>query len=147
MAHAVNVFKVMDGPSHVTLHCFIQGDGASGELSNYVLLDPSTDLVPAMPKRQDLILKQVWYEMPGFSLTFAFNATTPWPFWTLAPNLGVHHDWRFFGGLRDHSDMPGFGLDSDGKLLISTKGLSASADSAAFVLWLEKRDRPNPQPD
>ena len=147
MAHTVNIFKIMDGPSHVTLHCFIQGDGASGDLSNFVLLDPSTDLTPAMPTRQDLILKQIWYEMTGFSLTFSFNAITPWPFWTLTQGASLHHDWRFFGGLRDHSDSAGFGLTSDGKLMISTKDLSASNDSASFVLWLEKRDRPNPQLD
>ena len=38
------------------------------------------------------------------------------------------------------------GLNSDGKLLISTNGFTDVGDTASFVLWLEKRDRPNPQP-
>jgi hypothetical protein len=138
---------MMDGPSHITLHCFIKGDGSSGDLNNYILLDPATMVTPSMPKRQDLIVKQVWYEMTGFSLIFSFNATQPWPFWVLTPGASLKHDWRFFGGIRDRSDYDNFGIDSDGKLLISTKGLSANDDTCSFVLWMEKRDRPNPQLD
>jgi len=146
MANTISVLKMMDGPSHVTLHCFLKSDGVAGELVNQVLLDPATDLVPAMPRRQDLIVKQVWYELAGFSLTFAFDAPTPWPFWTLTPNNGVQHDWRFIGGIRDYSSAVA-GLDSTGKLLMSTQGFTTAAASGAFILWLEKRDRPNPQPD
>ena len=146
MANVVQISKIMDGPSHVTLHCFMQSDGASGELTNYVLLDPSVDLVPAMPKQQDLILKQVWYEMGGFSVIFSFDGVPPWPFWVLTPGASLHHDWRFFGGLRDRAGG-GFGLTATGKLLISTRGFVDAADAGAFVIWMEKRDRQNPQPD
>lgn len=144
MANTISKMMIMDGPSHVTLHCFMQSDGASGDLTNYVLLDPATELTPAMPRRQDLILKQIWYELAGYTLTFAFDGLAPWPFWTLNEGSNVQHDWRFFGGIRDNSSAP-LGLDSTGKLLISTQGFTSAADSGAFVLWLEKRDRPNPQ--
>lgn len=172
MANTVNRLKIMDGPSHVTLHTFLQSDGYTGELKNYVLLDPAVDLQPLMPKRQDLLLKQVWYELGGFTVTFSFNATSPWPAWTLTPGASLRHDWRFFGGLKDNSSMsllansasPGNGgdltqlgqslnppiltggLESDGKLLISTNGFTDTKNSGAFILWLEKRDRLNPQP-
>jgi hypothetical protein len=171
MANTVNRLKIMDGPSHVTLHVYLQSDGASGELVNYVILDPDDDLIPNMPKRQNLIVKQIWYETGGFNITFAFNSINPWPFWTLTPGASLHHDWRFFGGIRDYSGMPlmansyqpsiGWqtavpqsapspmtgGLTSDGKLLITTSGFVDAKDSASFVLWMEKRDRANPQPD
>ena len=146
MAHSVNKFLILDGPSHVTLHCTLESDGDSPDLTNYVLLDPTTELVPQMPARQDLILKQIWYELNGLTVTFAFNALTPWTFWTLTPGASLRHDWRFFGGLRDRSSAVA-GLDSTGELLISTQGLSTSTARGSFVLWLEKRDRANPQPD
>jgi len=147
MAIIVNKFKIMDGPSHVTLHCFLQGDGKSSDLVNYVLLDPGTELTPFMPQQQDLILKQLWYEVGGFNVTFSFGTQTGgWPFWTLTPGVDSHHDFRFFGGIRDRSDAV-MGLNSNGKLLISTVGLLTPANTGAFVLWLEKRDRADPQPD
>ena len=168
MANLVSRFKIMDGPSHITLQVFLQSDGASGELNNFVLLDPNGDVSPPMPNRQAFIIKQVWYEMVGFSAVFSFNALNPYPVWTLTPGASLHHDWRFFGGLRDYSSMPLFpskynpahpsgipqygevdpgtgGVDSDGKLLISTVGFTDLGDSASFVLWIEKRDRQNPQ--
>ena len=147
MPHVVSSFKIMDGPSHVTLHTYIQGDGISGELTNYVLLDPATQVTPNMPRMQDFIIKQIWYELQGFGVRLLFNATKPWPAWNIAPGASLHHDWRFFGGIRDHSDSDNFGLDSDGKLLISTTGLATTTNCGTFVLHLEKRDRPNPQPD
>lgn len=138
----------MDGASHVTLHCYMRGDGVSVELDNQLVLDPVTQLVPPMPRRQDLILKQVWYEV-GFEIRLAFGRldAPAWPFWTLMPNNSGQHDWRFFGGIRDHSDADNFGLDSTGQLLMSTQGLAQTTLRGAFVLWLEKRDRPNPQLD
>jgi len=144
MAYVVQKMFIMDGPSHVTLHVILESDGAGGELTNYVLLDPTTELSPPMPARQDLIVKQIWHELSDMRVQLAFNATTPWPFWTLAPGSSNQHDWRFFGGIRDNSDAP-MGLDSDGKLLITTTTVEGVIGSASFVLWMEKRDRPNPQ--
>ena len=145
MAHTVNIFKMLDGDSHVVLHCFMQSDGLSPELTNFVLLDPKLDVSPPMPRMQDFIVKQLWYEMAGVNTTLAFDAPTPWPFWTLTPGVDSYHDWRSFGGIRDHSSSATLGLDSTGKLLISTRGLSQLGNGGAFVLYLEKRDRPNPQ--
>lgn len=146
MANVVNVWKIMDGPSHVTLHCWMKGDVADGELTDYVLLDPA-NLVPSMPAQQDLILKQIWYELGGFAVTFAFQTQSgSWPFWTLTASASLQHDWRFFGGIRDRSDAV-MGETSTGVLLMSTQGFLSAANSGGFVLWLEKRDRPNPQPD
>lgn len=147
MANTLNIWKMMDGVSHVTLHCFLQSDGTSGELTNSVILNPVTDLVPPMDKKQDLILKQIWYELAGFSITLAFGTdTTSWPFWTLTPGVDSYHDWRFFGGIRDHADAP-YGLAANGQLQITTNGFTAATASGALVLWLEKRNRPNPQPE
>jgi len=147
MPHLVQKTLIMNGVSHATLLVFIQSDGQSGELSNYVLLDPATELLNTidtdlpMGRRQDLILKRVWYEMVGVSITLLFNSTTPWPFWILTPGTSTSHDWRFFGGVPDDSDHEGMGLDSDGKLLITTTNLRASNSTASFVLWVEKRNR------
>ena len=172
MANIINRLKIMDGDSHVTLHLYLQSDGASGELTNYVLLDPAADLVPVMPRQQDLLLKQVWYEIAGFTATLSFNSLAPWPAWTLAGGASLHHDWRFFGGIKDNSSMPLLGnrsnpgtggdlvqmsqglspsvltggLNSDGKLLLTTKGFTDITNMGSIVLWMEKRNRPNPQP-
>jgi len=169
MAHSVLRYKVMDGDSHVTLHVRLNSDGQSGDLVNYVLLDPTQDLVPKMPRRQDFILKQIWFELVGVTATLGFNSIVPWQFWTLGPGASLHHDWRFFGGIRDNSAMPLLrninepnaipdtmmeehlpllntgGLDSDGRLLLSTTNFTPVTSQGTFVLWLEKRNRPNPQ--
>ena len=168
MANTISRFKLMDGPSHVTLQVFMRSDGGSGELTNFVLLDPDGDISPPMPNRQAFTIKQIWYEITGFTITFAFNSLNPYPVWTLTPGASLKHDWRFFGGLRDYSSMPLFpnkynpgsmtgiqqygspdpltgGIDSDGKLLMTTTGFTDANDTAAFVLWIEKRDRANPQ--
>ncbi len=144
MANTVRTNIILDGPSHVTLQVFLQSDGASGDLTNVVLLSPD-DVSPQLPNRQDFTIKQIWYELAGFSATLAFNATTPWPFWTLDAGNNVQHDWRFFGGITDRSGGT-FGLNATGELLISTEGFTSASDSGAIVLWIEKRDRPNPQP-
>jgi hypothetical protein len=147
MANVVQIFKILDGPSHVTLHCWMQSDPNAGEITNFVLLDPHTDLDPAMPRQQDLIVKQIWYEVGGFALTFAFETQNgTWPFWTLTPGASLHHDWRFFGGIRDRSDAVQ-GTSSTGRLLMSTQGFLNTSDSGGFVMWIEKRNRANPQPD
>ena len=168
MANLVSRIKLMDGPSHVTIQVFMQSDGFSGELTNFVLLDPDGDISPPMPNRQAFTIKQIWYEMVGCSVTLAFNSLNPYPVWNLAPGSSNQHDWRFFGGLRDYSGMPLFpskyspahmtgiqqygspdpgtgGINSDGKLLMTTTGFTDASDTAAFVLWIEKRDRANPQ--
>ena len=153
MANLVQIWKMMDGDSHVTLHCFLRGDPADAELTNYVLLDPFTDLTPPMPRKQNLILKQIWYELNNFSITLAFEEQDgSWPFWTLNSGASLHHDWRFFGGIRDRSAAVQ-GMVSTGRLLMSTVGLTEQtipinqARSGTLILWLEKRNRPNPQPN
>ena len=52
MAIITNRFKIQEGPSHITLHVFLQGDGVSTDLSNFVLLDPTDDISPAQPAQQ-----------------------------------------------------------------------------------------------
>lgn len=142
MPHFVDVQKLLDGPSHVVLRVYIVGDGISSELVNYTILNPSTDVVPPMPRRRAFIVKQVWYEL-GFSLSLGFNSTQPWYFWTLTPTTANEHDWCSFGGIRDNSDPANFGLDSNGNVIITTAGLAATTNRAAFVLKLEKRDQPS----
>lgn len=170
MANVVNRVKIMDGQSHVTLHVYFQSDGQSGDLTNYPILDPATDLTPLMlPKRQSLIIKQVWYELSNFTATLLFNSLAPWPAWTFTPGVDSFHDFRFFGGISDNSSEPlldnqsvpnsaqstiplatialpnTYGIDSDGKLLVTTRGFTEWNSSGQLVLWMEKRDRPNPQ--
>lgn len=135
----------MDGASHVTLHVWLQGDGASADLVNYPILDPNVDLVPPMAKRPDLIVKQIWHDIYGFTVSLGFNNTNPWYFWTISPGASTQEDWRFFAGIRDHSAAASGGFDSDGKLLISTQGLGQTTNAGAFVLWMEKRIFTNTQ--
>jgi hypothetical protein len=139
MANIITVSELMDGPSHVTIHCFMKSDPTDGEVTNYVLIDP-VDLSPPLAKKQNLILKQVWYEVGGFAVTFSFGREdgNNLPIWTLTPGASLHHDWRFFGGLRDRVGDPS-GLTANGKLLMSTNGFLDNSDSGSFVLWLEKR--------
>lgn len=145
MANLIDIQKIMDGPSHVTVHCFMRSDGVEGDLTDAVIIDP-WELVPRMSRKQNLILKRVWYELLGFTITLAFGMDSgSRPFWTLGPGSSLEHDWRFFGGLTDRAGGT-LGMTANGKLLMSTQGFVDTTDSGSFVLWLEKRDRVSPQP-
>ena len=55
MANTVQVTQVMDG-SRIVLHVWLQSDGASGDLNNYVLIDPTKDITPPMLPGRDLTM-------------------------------------------------------------------------------------------
>ena len=80
----VTTRKVVEGLNNLVLHVFMQSDGVSGELSNYVLLSPS-DLEPPLKALPTFRIMQIWYSMVWFDITFLFGGATPRPVWTLFP--------------------------------------------------------------
>lgn len=131
MANTVQKTILLQG-NKVLLHVYLQSDGVSGELVDEVLFDPQVDAVPPIPPGRDLNVEEIWYELSGFSGTFSFQGLTDWPFWVLAPGTAIHHDWKHFGGIKDHTPT-----NPTGRLLLNTSGFFNPGARGAFVLRIK----------
>ncbi len=133
MAHDVITKIVNEGSSKIVVQVTIVSDG-SGELNNYSILDPTSEFTPTMPLGTQLTLTQVWYGLAWFDVAIGFNAIVPTTAWVLARDAGTYYDFRYFGGLKDRSSV-----DPDGKVVLSTNGLSGNAGAiGTMVLEFKK---------
>ena len=126
MANEVTITKLMDGPRNAVFHVFIKGDGASGELTDYVLVDPTVDFNPALAAKPIITLMELEYSFVGFDafLEYEYLATDT-PLWVLTRGQENEICFSEVGGLRDRSPV----LDGSGKLKITTVGLSSGFGS------------------
>lgn len=131
----------------MTMHIFLGSDGVTGDLVHATLIDPAVDCTPPMPRMQDFVVQRASYELNGFSATLYWDVLPggPVPFWTFSTSTSTHQDWLWFNGIPDFGGTDTWGLNSTGKILISTFGMTDVKNSGAFVLRLRKRARPNPQ--
>jgi len=119
-----------DGPSKTILSVYMQSDGVEGELVNYLLIDPQTDI--AVPTKAFTIL-QVWYSFGWFDGLLTFDDVVPMPAWNLSRDGEGYFDFRYFGGLADRS-----GIDSTGKIFLTTSGFSIPGSTGTLILELRK---------
>jgi len=145
MANVVNIRKLNDGPKHATFHVYFRSDGSSGELVNYTLIDPNTDLLPSMGVGQRLSLIKVWYGLAGVDVKLSFDKqanTDDTPVWIVpASALSGHVNFNEFGGIPDKT-----GIDASGKLLITTTGLLTVADQGSLIIKVAKNVAPYVNP-
>lgn len=135
MANTVDITKIMEGERHAVFHISISSDGASGEITDAVLIDPAIDLSPTLNAKPTLTIEHLWYDLSGFDARLEFNyLLSDTPVWTLSGGNGVHMDFMPFGGLKDRSNV----LDGNGKLKISTSGLTALGDGGTIVIKVRK---------
>ena len=128
---------VVEGPSHLVLHAFLESNGYDGELDNHVLLSP-VDLTPKKTADEPALrIMQVWYSMVWFDVVLKFGGIVPRPVWTLTRDSQNHIDFRAFGGASDYGPLPP--SDQNGKLLISTNGFAPIGSQGSLVLELRKR--------
>jgi len=134
MANVVNVTKLMDGPRNAVFHVYIKSDGVSGDLVDYVLVDPAVDFNPAYPAKPTLVLQKLQYDVTDFNGILSFQElVNNTPLWTLSGH-GHTMDFSDVGGLKDQSSQ----LDGTGKLLLSTVGFTTLNEQGTFLLWLTK---------
>ena len=103
MTHSISNTKIAEGPNHAVFHVVLQSDGSSGELTNYVIVNPVTDLTPTLNGKPTLTIMEIWYEMLDFHLLFSFNSLTPTPVWPLSDSASNHICFDKVGGLKDRS--------------------------------------------
>lgn len=138
MPNTVKITKLLDGPRNAVFHVFLQSDG-SGELTDYTLIDPTVDFNPALPARPIMTIQEIWYTTVGFDLRLEFDSLVDNQQWVIGGNSGNgsgtnHICFNKFGGLKDRG-----GLDSNGKLLITTTGFTtANVDQGSLVLMIRK---------
>lgn len=127
--------KVVEGLSNLVLHVYMESDGVSGELEDYILLAPA-DLEPPLKPSPSLRIQRVWFSSVWFDLTLKFGGIVPMPVWVLARDTGTEWDFTRFGGISDYNTVPP--ADKNGNLLISTNGFAAAGSQGSMVIEFRK---------
>lgn len=130
MSNSLLVTKIIDGARSAVFHVFIESDGASGEITNGVLIDPGVDFDPALGTRPCITVEEIWYDLTGFSAKLSFNELqSGTPAWACSGDRGTHLDFDSVGGIKDRSAR----LDGNGKLLVSTAGLASGTCGSMMI--------------
>lgn len=132
----VTTRKVVEGLNNLVLYVFLESDGVSGELDNYVLLAPSDVDPPLKNTKPTFRIMRVWYQMVWFDIVLKYGGIAPRPVLALARDADTYADFRSFGGVSDWGTSPP--SDQDGKLLISTNGFSQAGSQGSLILELRK---------
>lgn len=126
---------VGQGDANFILHVSLESDGVSGELEDYVLLDP-TEFTPALPASPAVRIMTIWYSTVWFDIVLKYGGLAPRAVWTLARDGPGKFDFTKIGGLSDYSTDPP--SDRDGKLLISTSDFGTPGAIGHLVIAVKK---------
>ena len=131
MANTVTITKLLDGPKHAIFHVYLASDGAAGELTDEVIIDPATAITPTASK---LTIEEITYNLNGFDVRFEFDATADTVAWVLTQlTTAGKVCFQEYGGIKDRS-----GAGSTGKIQITTTGFTASGDQGTFIIKVRK---------
>ncbi len=133
MANTATVTTLVDGPRSAVFHVYMESDGASGELVDFVIADP-TALYPTEKARPSFTIEEVWHSFTGFDAKLEFDSVVDTPIWVLSQQTGNIQCFNKFGGLKDRSNS----LDGSGKLLLSTTGFTSAGDMGSLVIQVRK---------
>ncbi len=131
MANLVEITPILGGPNKLQLHVYIKGDGASGDLVNFELIDPADYGMTGTARF--LSLEHVQSSFAGFYATLKFDYLMNGTFVWVLPEFDACQDFSKVGSLKDRSNP----LDGTGKVLLSTVGLTDGEGS--FVIQLNNR--------
>lgn len=127
------ITKLADGPRNAVFHVSFTGDGG-GELTDLVLVDPTSSFDPTLPGTPTLTIDKLWYDLTGFNAVLEFDyLTSDTPVWSMSGGQANYMDFCHFGGMKDRSDA----LDGLGKLKLTTSGLGAG-DFGTLVVKVRK---------
>ena len=131
MANTVNITTVNDGPRNICIHVYIASDGASGDITDQVLIDPADYGLPSTTR---FGVQGIEYNFSGMSARIEFDSglVDDNLIWVLGEN-NSSADLDRVGGLVDRS-----GLDGTGKIQITTTGLSSLGDEGSLLLCVRK---------
>lgn len=131
----VTTRKVVEGPTNLILHVFLESNGVDGELVNYPILSPS-ECVPVLANQPSMRVVRIWYSMVWFDITFSWGGLVPRPFWTIARDTVTCVDFEKFGGMIDYATVPP--SDDNGKLLITTNNFEPAGSQGSLALEIRK---------
>lgn len=128
----IGITKIMDGPRNAVFHIAIEGDG-SGDVTDAIVIDPTTSFDPALPPVPTLTLDHLWYDLTGFDAKLEFDyLVSDTLVWSMTGDQYCAVDLSCFGGLKDRSPISG-----EGKLKLSTRGLG-TAETGIIVIKVRK---------
>ena len=131
MANRIEVNKLLDGPRNLIYHVYVQSDGASGDIENYVLVDPANE---EMGVHTNFTIEDITWSLNGFAAKVHFEFLVDHSLiWVLGAE-GNYADFKKYGGLKDRGNP----ADATGKILFSTMGLVDVGDEGSFVINLRK---------
>lgn len=131
----VTITKILDGTRSAVFHVYLVSDGISGDLTDEVLIDPTTDFDPELTSVPTLTIEQIWYDLTGFDARLEFDyLASDTGVWAMSGGQASHVDFCHFGGLKDRSNE----LDGTGKLKLTTRGFASTDDAGTIVIKVRK---------
>ena len=129
MANTVATQVIHDGTKNAVIKVYLASDGASGELTDQVVVDAST--LSGAPT--DLTLVKVWAVTVGCSFNREWDATTDVPIWAFPADDHDNVDFECFGGIPNNA-----GTGKTGDILLNTAGFTAAGDQITLILYVRK---------
>jgi hypothetical protein len=127
MANTISRQTIIDGSRQLVVKIYLESDGSSGELTDYVLIDAST----YSPPFTDWKIISLNSNLVGFTAKLKWDATTDVPFATL-PDYDVNYSHQEFDDIMGFPNNAGTGRTGD--LLISTSGFATAGDYGTIVI-------------
>ena len=141
MANKVLKTVLQNGSKSLILHVYLESDGNEGELENYVIFDPRTDLDESFLDRFPRpVVRQMWHSFAWFDGLISFDDLVPAPSWLLHRDSASYTDLRYFGGIKERYTDPKDKDSSDrtGKILLSTTDFAPLGSVGTLVLEIWK---------
>jgi hypothetical protein len=144
MSNIVTLTQVQDGPSDVVYRYYFESDGVSGELNNFVLIDPANlttgqnakPWLPPGPYTSGVLnIQQVWYNLDGFDLVLGFQSANSSYAVALTPSTDSYIDFRPFGGF---ADITPIGDVPTGRIICKTNGFTTKGCVGFLVMKVRK---------
>jgi len=129
MAHKITITQLIPGNHLSQFHIFLESDGATADLSDYVIVDPVADL--GLTAKARPAIEMITYNFKGFDAKVEFDSglVDDSMIWVLPQSADNHVCFKAWGGLKDQS-----GPDGTGKLLLSTNGFSAAGSMGSILI-------------
>jgi hypothetical protein len=129
MANTVNIQVIEDGPKYAVLKVYLASDGASGELTDQVVVDAST--LYGAPT--DLTLVALWASTTGAAFNLEWDATADVPILNFPADRAEDFCFKKFGGIPNDA-----GAGKTGDILLNTTGFTAAGDAATLIVHVKK---------
>lgn len=136
MANTIQKNTILDGPRHAIVEVWLASDGATGELSDEVIVDVSgLSVAEGQTSISSLVVENLHYSTRGCSATLDFDRTTNQGIYNLPADLADTVNFKGDGssGLIDN------GSGSTGDVILNTSGFTASGDDISLKIKVRKK--------